>query len=70
MSKQSLINLIGKLYVDEKFRDKYFSDSEAVLKKVTGLTAKEKKFLRDNEVDIHQSIDDLGIEYKGVNKRK
>jgi hypothetical protein len=35
MAKRSLVNLIGKLHVDEKFRDKYFSDSDAALKKVT-----------------------------------
>jgi hypothetical protein len=69
MAKRSLINLIGKLYVDENFRDKYFSDSDAALKKVTGLTTKEKDFLKDNENDIRQCIDNLDIKYKGENKR-
>jgi hypothetical protein len=70
MAKRSLINLIGKLYVDEKFRDEYFSDSDAALKKVTGLTTKEKDFLKDNENDIRQCIDNLDIKYEGQNKRK
>ena len=37
MAKRSLINIIGKLFVDEKFREKYFSDSDDSTKEVDGV---------------------------------
>ena len=54
MTKRSLVNIVGKLFVDEKFREKYFSDSETALKRLTGLTAKEKNFLKEKETDIRR----------------
>lgn|GEM_PF-2887171 len=70
MAKRSLVNIIGKLFVDDEFREKYFSDSDAALKKLTGLTTKEKNFLKDNEMDIHRWAESLDIKYMGVSKRK
>jgi hypothetical protein len=69
MAKRSLLNIIGKLYVDEKFRDKYFSDSNEALKRVVGLTTKEKNFLREHQNDIRRCIDKLNIKYDGEDKR-
>lgn len=68
MTKRSLVNIIGKLFVDDKFRAKYFSDSDAALKGLTGLTTKEKNFLKDKENDIRRCVDNLDIKFKGDNK--
>jgi hypothetical protein len=65
-----MLNIIGKLFVDEKFRGKYFSDSDAELKKLTGLTTKEKNFLKDKENDIRRCVGNLDIKYIGQGKRK
>lgn len=70
MAKRSLINIIGKLFVDEKFRKIYFSDSDSAQKKLTGLTTKERNFLKNKENDIRQCVDNLDIKYTGENKRK
>jgi hypothetical protein len=64
-----MLNFIGKLFVDETFRGKYFSDSNAELKKLTGLTTKEKNFLKAKENDIRRCVRDLNIKYRGVDKR-
>ena len=70
MAKRSLVNIIGKLFVDDKFREKYFSDSDTARKKLTGLTTKEKNFLKDKENDIRRCVEKLDIKYKGEDKRK
>jgi hypothetical protein len=69
MAKRNLINIIGKLFVDEKFRKKYFEDSDAALKKATGLTRNEEDFLRDKEAAIRRFVKTLDIKYKGEDKR-
>jgi hypothetical protein len=70
MAKRNLINIIGKLFVDDKFREKYFEDRDAAREKLTGLTANEKKFLKDKEMDIRRWADTLDVKYKGVNKTR
>jgi hypothetical protein len=70
MSKRSLVNVIGKLFVDESFRKKYFADSSTAQKKLTGLTTKEKNFLNNMGNDIRRCVNTLDIKYKGEQKRK
>ena len=45
MSKQDLINTVGKLFVDEQFRSEYFNNLDQVLNSIQGLSDKEKEQL-------------------------
>ncbi len=71
MSKQELIKTIGKLVVDEQFRNEYFSNIDQTLNSIPGLSDDEKQFLREKNDDIHEAITEMNmnIEYEGEDKR-
>jgi hypothetical protein len=69
MTKQDLVNVIGKLFVDEEFRREYFNNKEQALSNFSGLTPSEKDFLDTKEDDIRGFVNALDIKYKGENKR-
>lgn len=69
MTKQDLVNVVGRLFVDEEFRRKYFNNKEQALSSFSGLTLDEKKFLDNEEDHIRDLVDALKIKYEGEDKR-
>lgn len=70
MSKQELIDTIGKLFVDEQFRSRYFNNLEQELNSIQGLSNQEKQFLREKNDSIREAITTMNIKYNGEDKRK
>ena len=69
MSKEELIKTIGKLFADEQFSDDYFINFDQVLNGISGLSDKEKQFLRDKNDSLHEAVTKMKIEYSGEDKR-
>ena len=70
MSKQTLINTIGRLFVDEDFRNEYYNNRDQTLDGIRDLTNEEKQFLRDMQDSVRECTDTLNIRYESENKRR
>jgi hypothetical protein len=70
MARQDLVNVIGRLFVDEDFRRDYLNNREQALSSFSGLTSSERAFLDSSEDDIHGFVDALDIHYDGENKSR
>lgn len=70
MSKKVLINTIGKVFTDSKFRSKFNLDVDSTLAVIRGLTPKEKEFLKRKRSVIKECTKSLNMSYHGENKRK
>lgn len=70
MSKQTLINTIGRLFIDEDFRNEYYNNRDQTLDGISDLTKEEKQFLKDMQDSIRECTDTLNIRYEGENKRR
>jgi FixJ family two-component response regulator len=68
MSKQDLLNTIGKVFVDKEFRQEFSSNTDQTLDSIAGLTNKEKQILKDMKNDIDLWANKLDIHYTGENK--
>lgn len=69
MTKDILIDTIGKLFVDQDFRNEFNNNMETTIGNISGLNDEEKKFLKDMANKIRECTDALGIRYEGQNKR-
>ena len=69
MSKQTLINTIGRIFVDEDFRNEYYKNRDQTLDGIRDLTNEEKQFLRDMQDSIRECANSLDISYEGERKR-
>lgn len=70
MTRQELINTIGRLFVDKSFRDDFNNNVEKTVSDVNGLSDEEKKFLREMSTKIADCTKDLDVEYQGENKTR
>ena len=70
MSKPTLINTIGRIFVDEDFRNEYYTNRDQTLDSIRDLTNEEKKFLIDMEKSIKECVNTLNISYEGERKRQ
>jgi hypothetical protein len=64
MSKQELINIVGKMFVDEQFRTNYLNATniDQLLNNVQGLDDTDKQFLKDEKETIQTAIKSLDTE--------
>ena len=65
MSKQELINIVGKMFVDEQFRTNFMNATniDRLLHNTQGLTDTEKQFLKDEKETIQTAIKNLDTKY-------
>jgi hypothetical protein len=70
MSKKVLINIIGKVFTDSDFRKKFRTDIDSTLDPISGLTPKEKIFLKKKRLSVVDFSKALNLSYKGENKRR
>ncbi len=65
MSKQELINIVGKMFVDEQFRANFMNATnvDRLLSNTQGLTDTEKQFLKDEKETIQTAIKNLDTKY-------
>jgi hypothetical protein len=70
MTKEDVVNVIGKLFVDEEFRREFINNKEQALRSFPGLTQSEKDFLDTKEDDIQGFVRALDIKYDGENKSR
>ncbi len=65
MGNLESINIIGKLFVDEQYRNNYLnaSDIDQFLSDAQGLDDAEKQFLRDEKETIRTAAENLRIKY-------
>jgi hypothetical protein len=68
MSQQTLIDTIGKIFVDATFRGEYTNNTDQTVDSISGLTDKEKQFLKDKKDSILECVATLNISYSGENK--
>lgn len=70
MAKQDLIDTIGKVFVDNDFREQFNNNTENTIAGISGLSEEEKKFLGEISVKIGECTSGLSVRYEGENKRK
>jgi hypothetical protein len=68
MSKQDLIDAIGKIFVDDVFRGNFTNNTDQTVDNISGLTPQEKQFLKNEKDNILQCVGALNISYSGENK--
>ena len=71
MTKQKLIDTIGKVFVDNNFRNEFNSNPENAIAGISDLSDMERQFLKDMAAKIGEcttGLDDLS--YEGENKTR
>ena len=69
MSKQTLINIIGRIFVDEDFRNEYYNNRDQTLDGISDLTNEEKQTLRDFQDTIKDCANTLDIKYESTERK-
>jgi hypothetical protein len=70
MSKGLVVDTIGRLFIDEDFRNEFNNNRETTLEKISGLTDKEKQFLKEKSNIIRDCTDSLVVTYQGGKKKR
>lgn len=70
MSKGLIIDTIGRLFVEDDFRNEFNNNSDRTLGKISGLTDKEKQFLKEKANVIRDCTDALAVTYQGGKKKR
>jgi hypothetical protein len=70
MTKQVLIDTIGRIFLDNVFRNEFNSETEKVIAGIPDLSEMERKFLKDMAANIGQCTTGLDVEYEGENKTR
>ena len=69
MSKLTLINIIGRIFVDVDFRNEYYKNIDQTLSGISDLTDEEKQFLRDFQGTIKECANTLDIGYESTERK-
>ena len=70
MTKQVLIDTIGKVFVDNGFRNEFNSDPEKAIAGISDLSDMERQFLKDMAAKIGECTTGLDVSYEGENKTR
>jgi len=69
MTKQILIDTIGRVFVDNDFRNEFNNNTDSTISGISGLSDEEKNFLKSMAVKIGECTVGLNVSYEGENKR-
>jgi hypothetical protein len=70
MSNGLVIDTIGRLFIEEDFRDEFNNNRDRALAKISGLTDQEKQFLKEKSNIIRDCTDALVVTYQGGKKKR
>jgi hypothetical protein len=70
MTKQVLIDTIGRVFVDNDFRNEFNGNPERAISGISDLSDKEREFLKEMSTKIGECTAGLDLTYEGENKTR